>query len=65
MELARQQAGHRILVDAERVTQAVEIAPRDADARVDLLAAIVARIAEREQAVGADLRIAGAHARRP
>ena len=61
MELAGQQAGHRIVVDLERVPQAVEVAARDAEPRVDLLAAVVARIAEREEAVGANLRVAQPH----
>src|SRR5207245_927695 len=62
MEFARQQPRHGILVDAERVPQAVEIALRHAQPRIDLLAAIVARIAEREEPVGADFRVAEAYA---
>src|SRR5438093_4848515 len=60
MELAAEQTRHRILVDPKRVTQAVEIVPDDAEARVELVAAVVARIAEREQAVGVNLRVAEA-----
>ena len=55
MEFARQQAGYRVLIDAERVPQAVDVAPGDANPRVHLFAVVFPRIAEREQAVGANL----------
>ena len=58
VELAGEPARHRIVVDLERVPQAVEVAPRDPEARVDLLAAVAARVAEREASVGADLGVA-------
>src|SRR5262249_8162947 len=61
VEFARQQTRHRILVDAERMAQAVDVAPYHAQPRVHLFAAVVARIAEREQSVRPDLRIAEAH----
>ena len=50
MELARQRARHRIVLEVERVEQIGHRPPVDPDARVDLLAAVAARIAEREQA---------------
>ncbi len=57
MELPRQRAGHGILVDAERVTQRIQIATHDADPRIDFVAAVVARKPEREQAVEVHLRV--------
>ena len=61
VELAGQPARHRVVVDLKRVAQAVEIAPRDAEPRVDLVAAVLTRGREREQAVGANLRVVQPH----
>ena len=60
-ELARHPARQRVLVDLKRVAQAVEIAARDAEPRIDLVAAVVARGRERKQAVGANFRIVQPH----
>ena len=61
VELAGHAARHRVVVDLKRVAQALEIAPRDAEPRVDLVAAVRPRSHERKQAVGADLRVAETH----
>src|SRR5262245_30416196 len=60
VELAAHLPGDRVVVDLERVTQAVELAPDDAEPRVDLVAAVIAWIAEREGSVGVNLRVAEA-----
>ena len=56
VELAAEEPVDRIVVDLKRVAQAGDIAPDNAEARVDLLAAVVARIPEREQTVGVNFR---------
>ena len=56
-ELARHPARQRVLVDLKRVAQAVEIAARDAEPRIDLVAAVLTRGRERKQAVGVNFRI--------
>ena len=58
MEFAGQQARHRISSISNACRRLSRSRRDDAEARVDLLAAVVARVAEREQAVGVDLRIA-------
>ena len=55
VKLAAEPARYRIVVDLEGVAQAVDVASDHAESGVDLFAAVFARIAEREQAVGADL----------
>ena len=55
VEFAGERPGHQIVVELKGVAQALEVAPHDAEARVDLLPAIVARIPEREHAVGVNL----------
>ena len=61
MKVSGEETRDRIVVELERMPQAVEIAPHDAEARVDFLPPVVARITEREQAVRMDLRGAAAH----
>src|SRR5438045_1392431 len=61
MKLSGEEACDRVVVEVERVPQALEIAPHDAEARVDLLPSVVARIAEREEPVRMDLRAGAAH----
>ena len=61
--LARHRALDRIVVELERVAQIAQRPPADADARVDLVAAVAPRVAERELAVGANLGVAGGHDR--
>ena len=58
VELAREVARHRIVVDLEGVPHAVEVAPRDPEARVDLFAAVAAWVPEREASVRANLGVA-------
>ena len=58
VELAGHQTLHRIVVELERVAKVGERPAIEPDARVDLLAAVLARVAERELAVGANLRLA-------
>ena len=55
MKLPRDQAGHRIVVDAERVAQAVDVAAGQPHPRIDLLAAIIPRVAQSESSIRADL----------
>jgi hypothetical protein len=55
VEFAGELTRHRILVDLKRVAQAVQIAPRHAEPRVDLLAPVVSRVAQREPTFGANL----------
>ena len=57
VEVARHQTLHRIFVQLERVTKVGERPAIEPDARVDLLSLILARIAEGELAIGANLRL--------
>ena len=57
VKFAGQLARERVVVDAERVPQTVHVSPHHADPGVDLLPAIPARVAERKQAFGANLRV--------
>ncbi len=61
MELTRQQARHRVLVDSERMPQGIHVTPHDANPRVDLLASVVARVPEREATFGAYLGVVAAN----
>ena len=61
MEFARELAFDRVVVEPERVAQIRDGPAIDADARVDLFAAILAGISERERAVGFDLAVTLAH----
>ena len=61
VKLAAQQPVDRIVVDLKGMAQARHIAPHEAKPRVDLLAAIVARVAEGEEAVGMNLRPVAPH----
>ena len=56
VELAGEQARHRVIVDLERVAQGLDVAAHDANTRVDFLAAVVSREPEREQPFGSHLR---------
>jgi hypothetical protein len=56
VELAGHPAVERPVVEHERVAQVGQRPARRADARVDLLAAVLARVAEREPPVGLDER---------
>src|SRR5262249_60626078 len=55
MELTRQQTRHGVLIDAERVPQAVDVAPGDPNPRGDLFPVVFTRVPAREQPVGAHL----------
>ena len=60
-ELARQPARDRIRVDREGMAQRVHVAPGHPEARVELLPAVAARVAEREPPVRANLRTVAPH----
>ena len=64
VELAAEAARHRPVVELERMSQAVDIASIHAKAGVDLFAVVVARIPQREQSFGANVRVALANRRR-
>ena len=61
VEITRQRAVHRIVLEIERVEQVGQRAPLDPNARVDLLAAVAARVTEREEARHVDPRSAAGH----
>jgi hypothetical protein len=56
VELAAQVTGHWPVVELERMTEAVDVAPVDPEPGVQFLAIVVPRIPEREQPLGADVR---------